>query len=222
MTTTSSQVTAVIINFQTPDLTATALSSFRTYYPSGPLLLTDNGSSDGSAETLATLIEQWPGTTSLICNATNIHHGPAMDQAVRTVRTPFVLFLDSDCEVVRGGFVEAMEQLLQEDHRNYVSGRRIWMNERGFDVAETPGAHLYIRPICMMLRRNIYLTLPPFERHGAPCLANFIEAERRGLRLLHFPVESHVRHKGRGTAGRHGYRLGIRGRVNHLLNKLGL
>jgi len=222
MTTASSQVTAVIINFQTPDLTTTALSSFRTYYPSVPLLLIDNGSSDGSAETLATLIEQWPDTTSLIRNATNIHHGPAMDQAVRTVRTPFVLFLDSDCEVVRGGFVEAMEKLLQEDHRNYVSGKRIWMNERGFDVAETPGAHLYIRPICMMLRRNIYLTLPPFERHGAPCLANFIGAARRGLRLLHFPVESHVRHKGRGTAGRHGYRLGIRGKVNHLLNKLGL
>jgi glycosyltransferase involved in cell wall biosynthesis len=222
MTIASSQVTAVIINFQTPDLTATAVSSFRTSYSSVPLLLIDNGSSDGSAETFATLIERWPDTTSLIRNATNFHHGPAMDQAVRAARTPLVLFLDSDCEVLRGGFVEAMEQLLLEDHHNYVTGKRIWMNDRGFDVDETPGAHLYIRPICMMLRRNIYLTLPPFERHGAPCLANFVEASRHGLRLLHFPVESYVRHKGRGTAGRHGYHLGIRGRVNHLLNKLGL
>ena len=74
----------------------------------------------------------------------------------------------------------------------------------------------------MLIRREPYLTLPPFERHGSPCLANMRAARAAGLALLDFPVDAYVRHLGRGTAGRHGYRLGMRGRLNHLLNKLGL
>jgi hypothetical protein len=31
-----------------------------------------------------------------------------------------------------------------------------------------------------------------------------------------------VRHEGRGTAGRFGYRLGWKGKLNHALNRLGL
>jgi glycosyltransferase involved in cell wall biosynthesis len=215
-------VTAVVINFRTPDLTRRVIESFRSFYPALPLLLVDNGSEDESGRTLEELRAVAPGKTTLILNPSNRHHGPAMDQALRTVDTPFVLFLDSDCEVVQGGFVEAMLAHAMEDPRNYIVGKKIFMNDRGFDVAEEPGAHPYIRPICMLVRRELYLGLPPFERHGAPCLANMRAARTTGLGLIHFPVEEFVRHEGRGTASRHGYRLGWRGRLNHLMNKIGL
>jgi glycosyltransferase involved in cell wall biosynthesis len=215
-------VTAVVINFRTPDLTRRAVESFRSFYPALPLLLVDNGSEDESGRTLEELRAVAPEKTTLILNPSNRHHGPAMDQALRTVDTPFVLFLDSDCEVVQGGFVEAMLARATEEHRNYIVGKKIFMNDRGFDVAEESGAHPYIRPICMLVRRELYLGLPPFERHGAPCLANMRAARTTGLGLIHFPVEEFVRHEGRGTASRHGYRLGWRGRLNHLMNKIGL
>jgi GT2 family glycosyltransferase len=214
-------LTTVIINYRTPDLTRQALTSFQSCYPTLPLLLIDNGSGDGSTDLFRSMATEHPGTFTVIENRRNLHHGPAMDQALRTVRTPFVLFLDSDCRVLRGGFVETMVTALGGHPQNYAIGNKVWMNRRGFDVPESAGAFEYIRPICMLIRRDTYLTLPPFERHGAPCLANMREAVAHGFRLLPFAVEEYVQHPGRGTAGRFGYRLGWRGLLNHVLNRLG-
>jgi hypothetical protein len=196
----------------------------RSFYPTIPLLLIDNGSHDDRS---ASLMREWesrhPQRTELLVNAENLHHGPAIDQAMRHVTTPFLLFLDSDCEVVRGGFIERMQDQAHAEPMCYALGKRIWMDERGFDVEpDSPGAIPYVRPICMLIKREVYLTLPQAERHGAPCLANMREASRRGYQLSHFPVEEFVHHKGRGTAARFGYRLGWRGKLNHLLHRLGL
>jgi len=215
-------VTVVIINFRTPDLLRRAVSSFRTHYPAAPLLLIDNGSHDGSDIAMRELWRQSPDQTRLLLNHQNLHHGPAMDQALRHVQTPYVLFLDSDCEVLKEGLVERMIDVAHSDESHYAIGKKIFMNKRGFDVAESEDATPYIRPICMLVHRERYLSLPPFERHGAPCLTNMCAATARGLTLIHFPVEEYVVHLGRGTASIHGYRLGLRGRFNHFLNRLGL
>jgi glycosyltransferase involved in cell wall biosynthesis len=218
----SPQVTAVSVNYRTPDLITRAVRSLREHYPHLPLLLIDNGSGDESVDRLMELQAAHPDVTDLVLNTGNRHHGPAMDQALRTVDTPLVLFLDSDIVVRRGGFVEAMARALAGTPRSYAAGKRIWMNRRGFDVDESAGGIPYLRPICLMVRRPVYLTLPGFRRHGAPCLVNMRAAHRQNLELIPFPVDDYVEHTGRGTAGRHGYHLGLRGKVNHLLNSLGV
>jgi hypothetical protein len=48
-----------------------------------------------------------------------------------------------------------------------------------------------------------------------------IAAAAAGLLLAHVPVDNFVQHAGRGTAGRFGYRLGWKGKLNHILNRLG-
>jgi glycosyltransferase involved in cell wall biosynthesis len=222
MTSASPSITAVIINFRTPDLLRRAVRSFRTYYPAIPLLLIDNGSHDGCDTVMRELQRQSPDRTELLLNRQNLHHGPAMDQALHHVRTQYVLFLDSDSEVVQGGFLEGMLGVAKSDDAHYAIGKKIFMNRRGFDVSEPAGGMPYIRPMCMLVHRERYLLLPPFERHGAPCLTNMHAAVDRGFAVLHFPVEEYVFHAGRGTASIHGYRLGIRGRFNHLMNRLGL
>ena len=216
------QVTTVVINFQTPDLTERAVASFRRHYPVEQLLLIDNGSHDQSVELFRRLIAESPHTTTQILNTRNLHHGPAMDQALHHLLTPFVLFIDSDCEVRRGGFIELMLDALAQKHEHYIIGKRIFMNTRGFDVPRGRTAIPYIRPICMLVKHELYLSLPPFERHGTPCLANMKAATAHGLELLHFPIADFVHHEGRGTAGRFGYNLGWRGKWNYLLHKLGL
>ena len=218
----SHQVTVVSINYRTPDLITRMVRSFREHYPQIPLLLIDNGSGDDSVDHLMALQAAHPEHTDLVLNTENRHHGPAMDQAIRTVDTPLILFLDSDIVVHRGGFVEAMAQALTEVPRSYAAGKRTWMNRRGFDVDESAGGAPYLRPICLMLRRSEYLKLPPFRRHGAPCLDNMRTAHGRQLLLIPFPVENYIEHDGRGTASRHGYGLGLRGKINHLLNSLGV
>lgn len=215
-------VTAVIVNFRTPDLTHQAAASFRSLYAETPLLLIDNGSGPDGATALRRVADDAAVHASVFLLGSNIHHGPAMDRALHRLASPFVLFLDSDCVVRRGGFVEEMQGALERDPRAYAVGKKIFMDDRGFDVDASPTAHPYIRPICMMIRRSMYGTLPPFRRHGAPCLENMIGARRAGFELVNFPVEEFIEHAGRGTASRHGYRLGLRGRWNHLLHRLGL
>jgi glycosyltransferase involved in cell wall biosynthesis len=217
------RVTAVIVNYQTADLLRTAAGSLRRHYPGLPLLLVDNGSKDGSRSVIEEFCAGTSGVVRPILNEINIHHGPAMDQALRAAATPYILFLDSDCEVLDAGFLEEMVRLLDERPEHYAAGQRIYMDRRGFDAARSDeGAVPYIRPVCMLIRRDLYLTLPPFQLHGAPCLDNMTEASRRGLGLLDVPIGNWVAHKGRGTASRHGYRLGLAGKLNHLLHKLGL
>lgn len=215
-------VTVVIINYRTPDLLEKAVASLRRYYPDIHALLIDNGSHDGKS---VAVMNEWksrhPASTEFLLNPTNLHHGPAIDQAMRHAVSPLLLFLDSDCEIIKGGFIEMMIEAVLASPLHYAIGKRIWMDRRGFDLPEgTPGAIPYVRPICMLLRREIYLELPGAERHGTPCLSNFREALRQGYHLLHFPIENFVYHKGRGTAERFGYGLGWRGWLNYALHKL--
>jgi glycosyltransferase involved in cell wall biosynthesis len=216
-------VTAVIINYKTFDLTQRAIKSFRSYYPDVPLLLIDNGSNDDSTFILEKLVKASPTSIELIINDKNIHHGPAMHQAIQRTSSEYILFIDSDCEIRQGGFIELMLNLLSESDQNYVVGKKVYMNNRGFDVDKNDSSAIeYIRPICMLLRREIYLKLPKFVKHGTPCLENMKEAVRQGYRLIDFPIEKYILHQGRGTAGRFGYQLGWKGRWNYLMNKLGL
>lgn len=215
-------VTAVIINFNTHELTRRAVLSLHQFYSDLPVLVIDNGSRREEAEALIELEQRSLSPMMLLSNKNNIHHGPAMDQAIRRISSSYALFLDSDCETTRGGFIEAMAGLLEERLQNYAAGHRIYINKRGFDVPGPEGAFEYIRPYCMMIKRRLYLELPPFRRHGAPCLENMRTAVERGHALIDFPVGAYVRHEGRGTAGRFGYRLGFRGRINYLLNRVGL
>jgi GT2 family glycosyltransferase len=217
----STRITAVIVNFRTPSLTRRAFTTLRSFYPDLPLLLIDNGSRDGSLDELSELTRDHPEKTTILTNKRNIHHGPAMDQALNTIASDYVLFLDSDCVVLRGGFLEEMVELCGREPTHYVVGKMTWMNVRGFDVPHQAGGIPYIRPICMVINRAHYLELPPFERHGAPCLKNMLAARRNKLELIDFPIESYVLHEGRGTAERHGYRLGLKGTLNHILNRLG-
>ncbi len=216
-------VTAVIVHYKTPDLLCRAVSSLRVFYPELPLLLIDNGSDDESRSVIAQLTGGGRPADRVIFNAANLHHGPGMDQAAREAATPYILYLDSDCEVLRGGFVEEMLARLEESPGNYAAGERVFMDRRGFDVPmSTPDALAYIRPVCMLLRRELYHTLPKFQLHGTPCLDNMAEAARRGYGLISYPAFTYVSHAGRGTAGRHGYGLGLRGKLNHILHKIGL
>lgn len=218
----SSSITAIVVNYQTPDLSSQAVKSFHKFYPQIPILIIDNGSKDNSSEFLTKITDNSPQLIRLISNKKNIHHGPAMHQAIGLLDDEFILFLDSDCEVLNGGFIEKMFAALESDSHNYAVGKLIHMNERGFDVAEGQNSIKYIRPICMMIRRALYKNLEPFQYHGAPCLKNMIDAGKQGYNLIAFNVEDYIHHKGRGTASRFGYNLGLRGKINFILNKIGL
>lgn len=214
-------VAAAVVNFQTPDLLDAAVRSFRAAYPAVPLLIIDNGSVDGSPGLIRRLADELgPGVSALLLEE-NIYHGPAMHRALCELETPYVYVFDSDTETQRGGFLEAMlADLAAEDHR-YGAGQVVHANKRGFRVAAGEGTPV-LASAHMLLKRGLYHQLPPFIHHGLPALHNFEAAAEQGYELRAFPIEDYVFHKGRGTAERYGYGLGLRSRADYLLNKLGL
>ncbi len=208
-------VTAAVVNYGTPDLTRAAVWSLRSLYPALPILVVENGSPDDSAARLRALAAEAGGVT-LLEPGRNLHHGPGLDLALRTAETSWVLLFDSDAVAYRGGFLDAMHDAAERAGA-YMAGHLHHVDDGGFDVSPgTPGAHRYVHPKCALVRREAYLGLPPFEKHGAPCLANERAAAARGLALVAFPVGDYVLHLGEGTVRRYGYGLGGRSRLDRL------
>jgi glycosyltransferase involved in cell wall biosynthesis len=199
-------LTALVINYRTLDLLTRCVESYRSAYPQGRLLIIDNGSHDESTEYIHSLVERFPQITAIF-NEKNINHGPAMDQGIRAVRTPFLFILDSDCEVLRGGFLEAMRELFI-DPNLYASGHLLHLNWCGFAARRSERNWIpYIHPHAMLIDRQKYLDLAPFVHHGSPCLRNMKSAQKAGYSMVHFPVGKFIRHTGRGTCSRFGYNL---------------
>lgn len=203
-------VTAAIVNYGTPQLTTQAVWSLRSLYPALPILVLDNASTDQSSRVLADL----PTAVQpfrLIESSRNLHHGPGLDLLVRESTTNWVLAFDSDCLAYRKNFIEQM-LYAGEKESAYMVGPVIYIDRYGYrpSSGEQP-LHAYVHPHCALVRRSTYLNLPPFEKHGVPCLTNQLEASRRGEELIDFPVSDYVFHIGRGTVNQHGYRLGAKG-----------
>ena len=213
-------VAAAVVNFQTPDLLETAVRSFHRAYPQVPLLIVDNGSEDDSPARIEALRRTLGGSVEALFLERNIYHGPAMHRAMVHLQAPYVYLFDSDTETRRTGFLEPLVAALDEAPDHYGAGRVVTVNRRGF--ADPKGPIPVPASAYMMLRRALYLQLPPFIHHGLPVLQNCAAAARQGYRLVDVPVEDYVTHFGRGTAERYGYGLGLRSRLDYLLNRLGL
>lgn len=211
-------ITTVIVNYQTPVLLVNAAGSFKEHYPEVPLLIIDNGSDDDSPKIISNLCEVLPNTKPHFLKK-NIYHGPAMDLAARELaESEYIFFLDSDTATQKPGFLEEMNGFFKEESV-YGVGEILTVNKRGFKSDE--GVQILMTPH-MLLNRNMYLKLLPFIHHGQPTLKNFTDAKEKGLELRPFPVSDYIYHHWRGTAKKFGYGLGMKGKWNYLMNKIGL
>ena len=213
-------VSAAVINFQTPDLLRVAVRSFYEAYPDVRLLIVDNGSEDESRDVIEGLCQEAGDVLEALYLPENIYHGPAMHRALQTLTTPYAYLFDSDTKTKRGGFLEAMCGALEEPERRYGAGQVVEANKRGF--ADAKGGIPVLVSAHMLLRRDVYHRLPPFVHHGLPALRNFRAATEEGYTLVPFPIGEYVEHFGRGTAERYGYGLGLKSKLDYVLSKLGL
>ncbi len=212
-------VTVVVINYRTLDLTERCVTSLLHAYPHIRLILTDNGSADASTEYVQRLGTASPNIHAIL-HPRNLYHGPALHRAIQAARTRFVFSLDSDCQVFQPGFLEAMLPCFA-DPQLYALGRLVQMNRYGYEIPSAQrGSTAYIHPAAMMLDREKYLHLKPFTHHGSPGLQNMRSALRAGWHLQHFPLEGYIYHQGRGTCSRYGYGLGYRHLIEYFLNQL--
>jgi hypothetical protein len=185
-----------------------AVWSLRSLYPTLPLLVVENGSHDGSRAKLHHLRATVSGLT-IIESDRHVHHGPGMHRGIEHAATDWILLCDTDCILYRDGVLEAMVQRMSE--ATYMIGESQPVDADGFAAGSSDGTFRYIHPFFALVRRSMYAGLPPFEKHGAPCLSNEKAALRKGFGLTDFPVREYVFHFGRGTVDQHGYGLGYHG-----------
>lgn len=210
-------LTTVIIHYNTPVLLEKAVESFHHTYPEVNLLLIDNGSDNEGKKKVEYLADKFSCCQSYFLDE-NIYHGPAMDLAMGFISSKFVFFLDSDTVTNKTGFLESMAQQLFNDHNVYGSGKVVYINKRGF--VDQKGIPVLATPY-MLLKRSIYEELDPFIHHGTPTIENFTSCFDQNYKLENFPVDEYIHHIGRGTVDKFGYGLGLRGKINFILNKFG-
>jgi hypothetical protein len=112
-----------------------------------------------------------------------------------------------------------MCDIFDTSDRIYGVGRVVTVNSRGFLA---PRGIQVLLSAFMMIRDRDYHLFPPFEHHGLPVMKHFDAAVAQGYELADFPIDEYVHHLGRGTAMRYGYGLGLKSKIEFLLNKLGL
>jgi len=140
-----------------------------------------DGSNPDVSEKIRAIVEQYDNV-EFIPFGYNIHHGPGLAWAINHLGlSGEVLFLDSDVEVVHGGFIEALHRELRPGM--YGVGGVQMVNELGYDRPED-GTVRYLHPACMLANVEVMRQWPMPIKHGAPLVAAMLAIHKAGAQEL--------------------------------------
>jgi glycosyltransferase involved in cell wall biosynthesis len=194
-------ITAITVNFKTPDLLNVCISSFRSHYPDLRYIVIDNGGCKESRRILRKLRENV--RIEAIENEENAGHGLALNQGLALVETPYAFLLDSDTKCNRGGFLEKMLERFEADSLLFAIGWLRHVNDTGVAYKGKPAfdAIPYVHPHACLMDVAKFRRLPPFTTRGAPAVDTMRAALRAGYTVEDFPVSEYIWHKIGGTRG---------------------
>ena len=100
----NTELSIIIVNYNTKDMTKACLDSIRKWSEGVVLeiIVVDNGSSDGSTE----LLKKYPDIR-LILNTKNLGFAKANNKGIKIAKGKYILLLNSDTEI-REGSIGAM------------------------------------------------------------------------------------------------------------------
>ncbi len=177
----SAAIPVVTVSYNTPELLDNLLSTFREKYPENPFYIVD-GSDEQNLQKVKLVVTKFKNVF-LKDFGYNIHHGPGMAWAINNfpLSGP-TLFLDSDIEVVREGFIENLLELLKPEM--YGVGAVGCINRDGFNVDDTPDGIKYLHPICMLCNIEVVRQWPLPVKHGAPMTETMLALHDSGMSHL--------------------------------------
>lgn len=165
-------ITALTVNYNTPDFLERLLSGFRRYYDI-PFIVID-GSSEENYNSIKSFVKKYH--IEIHHFDFNIHHGPGLAYGIGYIKTSQILLLDSDLIVIKKGFVEDLQIKLKSE--SYGIGDVQTINELGYNVFR---GVKYLHPACALINREIVLRFPMPIKHGAPMIEAMQELNRQGL-----------------------------------------
>ena len=123
MTPLATDLTFVVVNWNTVDLLDGCLGSIVSHCParlSYEIVVVDNASTDGSREHMA---ERWPDV-KVIANDENVGFCKANNQAIRTTLSRYIMLVNTDA-ILSADCVDVMMSYMAADERAAVVGPRL-------------------------------------------------------------------------------------------------
>lgn len=172
------QIPIVTVSYNAPDLIEALLRTLRQFYRNRVYII--DGSNPDVAEKIRAITERHDNV-EFIPFGYNIHHGPGMTWAINHLGlSGEVLFLDSDVEIVKAGFLEALHEQLRPGM--YGVGSTQPVNEQGYDRPD--GAISYLHPACMLTNIDVVRQWPLPIKHGAPMIHTMLALNHSGNTAL--------------------------------------
>jgi glycosyltransferase involved in cell wall biosynthesis len=206
-------VTVLICQRKTKDLIQLCLESLLRFYPDIPILVVDGDSQDESSEYLKAMENLYPNIKVWVRPNPKggfSSHGITMHEAITDhITTKWLLAMDSDVIIERGGFLEQMIPNLADDmfgygtlmltsRQNYANGAPL--NENDVLPYAHPSFSFYNRDLYLSMKDvqvklvNGYYHPATFSNDGSPCVLSMIAAQNLGYRVEGFNVGDYVTH----------------------------
>ncbi len=174
------EIPIITVSYNTPDLINNLLTTFRHHY-SNPFYIIDGSDAENLIK-IKSVIAQFDNV-HLINFGYNIHHGPGMAWAIKNLPiSGQVLFLDSDIEIIRPGFIENLSTSLKPEM--YGIGAVGCINREGFNVDYSIDGIRYLHPICMLCNIDVMRQWPLPVKHGAPMTETMLALHDSGASNL--------------------------------------
>jgi hypothetical protein len=185
----SLNATAVVVNYNTPELLARCVISIRKLYEDLIIIVVDGSSEEKHIEMMG-MIEGLDGL-DVHKIGKNITHGPGLAHGMAAARTKHVLTMDSDAFFTRRGFLEACLEAM--DEKSYGAGV----------VCEFPTGTPYLHPFCSLINMEVASDYPLPTIHGAPMINTMREIKKRNQNnLINIEnINEFVKHQRMGTRG---------------------
>lgn len=191
-------ITVLICQRNTNDLIRLCLESLLRFYPDINVLVVDGTSTDDSAFYLKYKSILHPNVKVWTRSGIN-SHGMTMDDAIhKHITTKYMLLMDSDVIIERGGCIEGMLHQFYVTTKLYATGSLMLVTRANYacgpplnDADILPYAH----PSFSIYDVEKYKELKaPFVDHGAPCVYNIMAALENKLQIGYYPVDKYVSH----------------------------
>lgn len=189
-------VTAVIVSYNRAELLQRAYESIRKVSDMHVIII-ESSPEDSECYMYSQSISAY--NTQVITTGSNIGHGKGMHKGIMLALTKKVLLMDSDAQIINKDVFTDMLSLLSPD--DFGIGQVVPVNVDGTNVGEDyPDFIPYLHPHFAIINRDVYLRVPSFVHHGAPCIHTMVYLNNfKKFGLVDFPVNQYVNHEGRGT-----------------------
>ncbi|SDH50056.1 MULTISPECIES: methyltransferase domain-containing protein [unclassified Duganella] len=173
------QIPIITVSYNAPDLIEALLRTLRQFYSNRVYVI--DGSNPDVAEQIRAITDSHDNV-EFIPFGYNIHHGPGLAWAINHLGlSGEVLFLDSDVEILKAGFLESLHEHLRPGM--YGVGNTQLVNEQGYDRPQD-GAVRYLHPACMLTNIEVVRQWPLPIKHGAPLIPTMLAIHAAGAHDL--------------------------------------